>query len=479
MTNHATSAPGASPALLVAAGAFAIAIFAIDTFTLLDIAIAVLYVVVVLAAANVFHRRGVLLVSTGCLTLTVASFLLSHGFHANTALVRSLVSMAAIVITTFLALKNQAATLSLREQAQLLDLTHDAIFVRGMNDVITYWNRGAQELYGWSSDQAIGQVTHELLKTVFPVSLDSINADLIRMERWEGELVHTKRDGKQVMVSSRWSLRRDDRGQPTSVLETNTDITERNQAQEALHQAQAELAHVTRVTTLGELTASIAHEVNQPLTAIVTNGEACLRWLGRDVPDMDESRGAVERMIREARRASQVVARLRALAKKVDPEMAALDVNDVINEVVLLVQREITSHRVSLRLDLASSLPTVRGDRVQLQQVIINLMMNGIQAMAAVRDHRRELVIRSRAHEVDQILVSVQDNGIGIDAENENLLFKAFFTTKPEGMGMGLSICRSIIDAHGGRIWAAANRSPGATFQFTLPTIREAEPPAA
>ena len=208
------------------------AIFAVDTFTLLDIAIAVLYVVVVLLAANVLQRRGVLLVSAGCLALTVSSFLLSHGLSANTALVRCLMSLSAIVITTFLALKNQSATVGLREQAQLLDLTHDAVFVRDMSDVITYWNRGAQELYGWPRTQAIGKVTHQLLQTVFPVPLDLITAELLRTGRWEGELVHTKRDGTPVMVSSRWSLRRDERGQPVSVLETNTDITERNQTQE-------------------------------------------------------------------------------------------------------------------------------------------------------------------------------------------------------------------------------------------------------
>ena len=209
-------------------------------------------------------------------------------------------------------------------------------------------------------------------------------------------------------------------------------------------------------------------EVNQPLAAVVTNGEACLRWLGRDVPDLDESRDAVQRMIGEARRASEVVAHLRALAKKVDPEMVELDINDVINETALLMQHEVSSHRVLLRLDLAASPPAVLGDRVQLQQVIINLLVNGIQAMASVSDRPHELVVRSRC-EAGEILVAVQDSGIGIAPENEAHLFNAFFTTKREGMGMGLSICRSIIETHGGRIWASRNPGPGATFQFTLP----------
>ena len=278
------------------------------------------------------------------------------------------------------------------------------------------------------------------------------------------------------MVSSRWSLRRDERGQPVSILETNTNITERIKTQEELQQAHAQLAHVTRVATIGELTASIAHEVNQPLAAIVTNGDACLRWLGRDVPQLDESRAAVNRMIGDARRASAVIARLRALFRKTDPEEERLDINDVISEAIPLVRREVISHRVSLRLDLATALPPVLGDRIQLQQVIINLLTNGIQAMATVADRPCELLIQSQEHESDLVLVAVQDTGIGIEPEHESQLFNAFFTSKPDGMGMGLSICRSIIEAHGGRIWASRNAGPGATFQFTLPSIQERAP---
>ena len=258
-----------------------------------------------------------------------------------------------------------------------------------------------------------------------------------------------------------------------SVLVSLMDITERNRTQEALQQAQAELAHVTRVTTLGELTASIAHEVNQPLAAIVTNGEACLRWLGQEPPQLDEVRSAVESMISDGVRASEVVWGLRSLSKKTDPQRTALSLNDIIDEVILLVQREVLNHRVSLRLELEPALPAVLGDRVQLQQVIMNLLINGIQAMAAVTDRPRELSVRSHRHEGDQALIEVQDTGVGIAPENMSQLFNAFFTTKPNGMGMGLSICRSIIEAHGGRIWASGNAGPGATFQFTLPSVRE------
>src|ERR1700731_2415400 len=258
----------------VLAALFAPAIFVVDTATTLDIAVAVLYVVVVLLSANFLARRGVLLVASGCAILTVTSLLISHVLTVGTPLVRCLVSLSAIGATTFLALKNQAANMALHEQARLLDLTHDTIFVRDMNDINIYWNRAAEELYGWRADEAIGKVFHQLLKTVFPASLEEIKAELIRTGRWEGNLIHTKRDSTQVTVSSRWSLERDERGRPVAIMGTSNDVTERNRAQEALHRARAELAHVARVVTLGELTASIAHEVREPLSGNGTNGLA-------------------------------------------------------------------------------------------------------------------------------------------------------------------------------------------------------------
>ena len=210
---------------------FATAIFAIDTFTPLGLAVAVLYVVVVLMAGRFLDRRGVLLVSAACITLTILSFLLQHGFTYGPSLVRCLVSLLAIVITTFLALKSQAAALTLREQASLLDITHDAIIVRDLNDVITYWNRGAEHLYEWSSEEALGKTPHELLQTVFPASPEEIKSALLHGDRLEGELTHTKRDGTEVVVASRWSVQRDAAGRPVAMLETNNDITKRKIAE--------------------------------------------------------------------------------------------------------------------------------------------------------------------------------------------------------------------------------------------------------
>ena len=264
-----------------------------------------------------------------------------------------------------------------------------------------------------------------------------------------------------------------DHGDQLEFIGALMDVTAAKQAEEELHKTQTELAHVARVTTLGELSASIAHEVNQPLAAVVTNAEACVRWLDRETPDLDEARCAVKQIVNDGYRAGEVIRRVRALVNKVDTQKAPLDVNDVVNEVVALVQRELLSHRVSLRMELAPALPVVLADRVQLQQVIINLVTNGIEAMQPVTDRPRELVIRSHQDEAHQVLVTVKDHGVGISAENADRLFNAFFTTKSSGIGMGLSICRSIIEAHGGRMSATNNAGPGATFQFTLPLHQE------
>jgi signal transduction histidine kinase len=222
---------------------------------------------------------------------------------------------------------------------------------------------------------------------------------------------------------------------------------------------------------LEELTASIAHEVKQPLAASVMNGEACLRWLDRAQPQIDMARASVAAIVRSARRSCEIIDQLRALAAKSDIPRVQLNLNDILHEVVPLIEPELARNDVSLRLDLACDLAPVLGDQIQLQQVIINLLLNGIQAMASVSDRPRKLLIRSLQHDRHQVAVAVQDSGTGIDPRHLDHLFNAFFTTKAGGMGIGLSICRSIIEAHGGRIWAARSEGHGATFHLALPTL--------
>jgi C4-dicarboxylate-specific signal transduction histidine kinase len=247
---------------------------------------------------------------------------------------------------------------------------------------------------------------------------------------------------------------------------------EREQAEEALRQAQADLAHVSRVTTMGELTASIAHEVNQPLTAVVNNANACLDLLPKGAPNLEEVRDALTEIVDDTDRASAVIARVRQLARKAPFERTLLNLRDVITDVCALARYESASRRVTIRTELPEELPLVSGDRVQLQQVLLNLVVNGMDAMNSVEESQRLLVICGRREIRDgapEVWLSVQDSGTGFKPEEMDRLFEAFYTTKPQGMGMGLAISRSIIEAHGGRLWAEPNQGQGATFLFSLP----------
>jgi PAS domain S-box-containing protein len=365
-----------------------------------------------------------------------------------------------------IAIERRQAEDVLEHHVRLLDLTHDTIFVRDANtNVITFWNRGAEELYGWTREEAVGRVTHDLLKTVFPAPLEEIGAQLQRTGRWEGEMVHTTRSGTQVIVASRWSLQPDE--SEGRILETNNDITGRRHAEDAARRAQEELTHAARVATMGELSASIAHEVNQPLSGVVINANASLRWLAGPSPNLEEARDALQRIIRDGKRASDVIARVRALSRKDVTERERLDLNEIIRAVVALAQGELRKNRVMLKTQLADHLPAVLGDRIQLQQVVLNLMMNAIEAMSVVSDRPRELAI-STYGEGEQVRVTVQDSGTGLDPQAMGRIFDAFYTTKHSGLGMGLSISRSIVDNHGGKLWAVPNEGPGTTFQFTV-----------
>jgi C4-dicarboxylate-specific signal transduction histidine kinase len=253
------------------------------------------------------------------------------------------------------------------------------------------------------------------------------------------------------------------------VLETNRDVTERKQTQESLQQAQANLARVNRVMLVGEMTASVAHEVNQPIAAAVTNASACLRWLAAQPPDMEKARQALDRIVRDGSRAGEVIGRIRALVKQVPPHTDSFDMNDAIREVIALTQIELQRNPVELRTQLSSDVPLVPADRVQLQQVILNLIINAIDAMSGIVDRPRELVVGSGRGDANDVFVEVRDSGHGLDPANLNQLFESFYSTKADGMGMGLSISRSIVEAHGGRLWATPNEPHGAVFRFTLP----------
>jgi len=244
------------------------------------------------------------------------------------------------------------------------------------------------------------------------------------------------------------------------------DLTERKLAEDALHKTQAELAHVTRVTTLGEMTATIAHELNQPLAAVVNNASACLRWLAAN--DLEHARYSAALVIADGHRAGEIIGRIRALVKKAPARKDWVDINETILEVIALARSEAQKNRVSLETQLSSDLPLILGDRIQLQQVILNLIINAVEAMSGVSEGSRELWVGSGKDE-SHVLVAVRDSGPGLDPASLDRLFAAFYTTKPQGMGMGLAISRSIIEAHGGRLWATANEGRGALFQFTLP----------
>ena len=246
-------------------------------------------------------------------------------------------------------------------------------------------------------------------------------------------------------------------------------IAEQRRTEESLEITRAELARVARITTIGELTASIAHEVNQPLAAVVSNADACVAWLSHQEPNLVEARAAAERTIQGATRASEVIVQIRSLINKSTPERKQLQINEIIKDTVALVSVQATRNTVSVAMELTPDLPVVLGDGIQLQQVILNLMMNGIEAMTAVTDRPRRLSIRSRVQNPGLVLVSIQDSGVGLSLEVMARLFEPFFTTRSKGIGMGLPISHSIVEAHGGRLWAESAVSQGSVFQFTLP----------
>lgn len=613
-------------AFRLAAALLTLCIFLVDTLTTLEGAVAVLYVVAVLLAARTSRRGDIIVTAAGCIVLTVVAYVETHGLnHVGSQTLRALVSLAAIGITALLALQNQGAMRKLSSQAKLLDLSHDMIFVRDRFGAITFWNRTAEEVYGWPAREALGRVADELLQTRYPDQREAIEVALFEKGDWNGVLEQKTRAGAALVVDSRWVLQCDHAGRPMGVLETHTDVTdrkaayaalvqserryrrmfdasrigvvqqdwtavraeltahdlmdaatlgahlahhpdsigrlrkltkiedanpaflamvsqegsmrslesvddvlsegdrtfasaltafvrgdpfhegeteivgadgrhipvlftitfpadedrdgcvlvfvvdntERKQAQDALLLAQAELAHAARVATLGELTASIAHEVNQPLMAVVTSGEAGMRWLQRQTPDLREVETAMGRIVSEGRRASEIVKRIRAFLQKSPVQQDALSAASIIEEAARLVRHELDRERVELRIGIEPDLPAVTGDRIQLQQVLVNLMINASQAMAG-QPLPRLLEINALPAEAGSIAITVTDTGPGIAADHLDRLFDPFFTTKQQGMGMGLAICRTTVEAHGGQLSVESVPGRGATFRLIL-----------
>ncbi len=458
----------------VIAAALALSIFLIDTFAPLHIAVAVMYVGAVLLSASCYGPQGIVLWGAACVGLTAASFLFTHVFDISQDVAgRTLMSILAIGTTTFRALRIWFASDALRRneayQADAQRLSRTGSFAVNFTKGQYTWSDETYRIFEY--DRALTPTVDLVRARIHPDDLVAWTASF-KGRRKSRENVDIQYrllfPGGRVKHIHALAHPVERLGGELEYGGALMDITAAKQAEDQLQEAHAALAHVTRVTTLGELVASIAHEVNQPLAGIVTNGEACMRWLGRDEPDLKEARSAVARMIGDGLRAGEIIRRLRALSRKDAPQMAPLNLNGAVKEAIRLVRRERFNNRVSLQLDLAPGLPVVMGDKIQLQQVIINLMLNAVQAMSTITGRPRDLCIRSEPYEETGVRVTVRDSGTGIAPENLDRLFKAFFTTKAGGMGMGLSICRSIIEAHGGLMWGVNNNGFGASFGFIL-----------
>lgn len=615
---------------LAGAALIAAAVFVIDTFTPLSSAVAVLYVLVLLLVGEELPGRRLWVVTLACAAMATTSFAFAHGEDVELApTLRLMVSLAALGVAAFLTSRNLAAREILQAQARLLDVTSDAIFIRDAQGRITFWNRGAERLYGWSRGEALGQDAHRLLATALPAPSEDIAALVARDGAWQGEVSQRRKDGGILTVLSEWILERDDTG-AHALLESNTDIsdlrradealrrsearyrtifntlavsiwehdfrpvkaaldelraqgvtdlaehlarnpevareiktrvgitdvnatalkmmgvadkagffqrldellpetddsfaqfliafdagaprfetettvrsrtgemipvmvalnfpsdalgldrvqasivdlTEQRRMQERLDRARAELEHALRAATLGVLSASIAHEVNQPLAAISNAAGAAQRWLDRETPDLDEAKEAVADVVHAAAHAAEVVRGIRGLIAQTPADRAPLPLDGLLAASAGFVRREIAEHGVELILDPQAPDTVVHGDRVVLQQALVNLMLNGVQAMSAVPAETRRLHVRSR-REGGEAVIEIADTGPGFPPDAADRAFEAFFTTKPGGMGLGLAICRSAVAAHDGRIAVLPPTAgeTGARIEVRLPAM--------
>ena len=375
---------------------------------------------------------------------------------------------------SLVALRRLSAEKLLRSEAYLSEaqrLSHTGSFGRSLLSGEIYWSDETYRIF--ELDRSAAPTLESVLERIHPEDRDQVREKIDRAtnERTGFDIEYRfLRPDDSVKYLHVVAQAFEHASGELEFVGAVTDITERTRAEEALRQAQADLAHVDRVSTMGELTASLAHELNQPIAAAVTNANACLRWLGRDQPDLEEARAAATRIVGNGKLAGELITRIRSQFEKDTLKRERVDVNEIIPEMIALLRGEAMRYKISVRTELAPDLPHIMGDRVQLKQVTMNLIVNSIDAMKDV-DGKREMAIKSQRTENDQLLVSVSDNGIGLPPQQAKQIFDAFFTTKTHGTGMGLRISQSIIESHGGRLWAADNSPRGATFQFTLPAM--------
>jgi PAS domain S-box-containing protein len=492
------------------AALLALSIFIVDSFTPFGIAIAVLYVVVLLLANQVASLNGLILTAAGCMALTVAGFLLDHGHeHIDEAAFRALISLAAIAITTVLLLRGRKVVAALEESEaryrMFLNISSVSFWrldVSRLNDIfaalravgiqdlrqhaddnpefvlkamevttVADVNDKCVEMFGGKTrDDLIGRSVRDFWpEGKYDVLLGSIEAGFRGESSFQAEARVRTLDGREIDTLFCMAAPLEIRARGM-VLVANIDISEQVEGRAALARMQSDLAHAARLSMLGEFTASIAHEVNQPLAAIATNGEAGLRWLGRQEPDIAEAQTLLGRIVGDARRAADIITRIRNMATKRTLARAGQAINPAIDETVLFVRHELKAHGVELRLDLAPDLPNVLMDRVQIQQVLSNLIVNAVQAMVEHNTAQPHITITSRPEADGHVCVKISDNGPGIAAGDRDRLFDSFFTTKSGGMGLGLPISRSIVEAHGGLIAAGNGVDCGACFTITLPS---------
>ncbi|PTQ07475.1 hypothetical protein CLG96_18240 [Sphingomonas oleivorans] len=456
-----------------AAIAIAMTAFLVDTFSHFMSAIAFLYGPALLCVAEPSRPRQVRAIAGVCAGLILLSFALTHGVHADApAIVRLLLCLLALALSVGLIERIGRARSDVAAQARLLEVTSDALFALGADGRVTYWNRAASELYGWSAPEMMAVDPHQQLHTRFPTTMADALEELRRSGRWEGELVQTCRDGSSVTVVARWNLERSPAGEISRIVETHTDVTKRRMTEEALDNARREIEQAMRAATVGELTASIAHEVNQPLQAIKTYAGALSRWLQHEPPEVEEIKLALADIVAAVNHAQDVTRSIRNMIRRDITPVSSFAIDQLITDAVALLRRERPTHDIMIDLSLQAGDAQISADRVLMQQAIINLLVNSIQAMTGMANGPRLVTVRSLCRE-GMVELEVEDTGPGFPADIRDRALDPFVTTKPTGMGLGLAIVRSAVETHGGeiRLEDRAERS-GAIVHIAMPTAR-------